>query len=142
MDLQTKLESIIPAYRERVKTLVKERGDVKVDEVTIAQVYGGMRGIKSLVTDISFVDPDEGIRFRGYTIPETLAMLPKPPASKVPFVGGLFYLFLVGDVPSENDALAVEREWQARSHVPDYVFNVLRSMPDDVVLAGDISITA
>ncbi len=129
MDLQTKLESIIPAYRERVKTLVKERGDVKVDEVTIAQVYGGMRGIKSLVTDISFVDPDEGIRFRGYTIPETLAMLPKPPASKVPFVGGLYYLFLVGDVPSENDALAVEKEWQARSHVPDYVFNVLRSMP-------------
>ncbi len=129
MELQTKLESIIPAYRERVRILVKERGGVKVDEVTIAQVYGGMRGMKSLVTDISFVDPDEGIRFRGHTIPETLAMLPKPPNSEVPFVGGLYYLFLVGEVPSENDALEVEKEWQVRSHIPDYVFNVLRSMP-------------
>ena len=32
---------------------------------------------KSLVTDISYVDPNEGIRLRGYTIPELLEKLPK-----------------------------------------------------------------
>ena len=42
------------------------------------QVFGGMRGLKSLTTDISYLDPEEGIRFRGYTIPECLEKLPKP----------------------------------------------------------------
>ena len=30
------------------------------------------RQVKSLVSDISYVDPNEGIRMRGYTIPEML----------------------------------------------------------------------
>ncbi len=33
-------------------------------------MYGGMRGIKGLVTETSLLDPEEGIRFRGYSIPE------------------------------------------------------------------------
>ena len=70
MILKEKIEQQLPEWRERVRKLVKEKGDVKVGEVTISQVYGGMRDVKSLVTDISYVDPVEGIRFRGYTIPE------------------------------------------------------------------------
>ena len=90
-----------------------------------------MRGVKSLVTDISYVDPSEGIRFRGYTIPEVLELLPKPAGSKMPYVGGLYYLLLIGKVPSEEQALEVENEWKARSQVPDYVFKVLKSLPRD-----------
>ena len=70
--LKDKIASKIPEYRERVGNLVKNYGDVKVDEVKMSQVFGGMRGIKSLNTDISYLDPEEGIRFRGYTIPECL----------------------------------------------------------------------
>lgn len=29
-----------------------------------------MRGIKGLVTETSVLDADEGIRYRGYTLPE------------------------------------------------------------------------
>ena len=76
--LKEKLEVLLPEWRERVKKLVKESGEVKIDEVNIGQVYGGMRSVKGLVTDISYVDPSEGIRFRGYTIPEVLDLLPKP----------------------------------------------------------------
>ena len=70
--LKQKLQEKLPEYRERVGSLIKNHGQVKVDEVKIFQVYGGMRGLKSLSTDISYRDPDEGIRFRGYTIPECL----------------------------------------------------------------------
>ena len=69
MGLKADFTAELPAWRERVAKLVKESANVKVDEVTIGQVYGGMRGVKGLVTDISYVDPGEGIRFRGYTIP-------------------------------------------------------------------------
>ena len=129
--IKEKLAVSVPEWRERVKKLVKENGDVKVGEVNIAQVYGGMRDVKSLVTDISYVDPNEGIRFRGYTIPEVLEKLPRRPDAEIPSVGGLYYFLMVGEFPTPEEAQAVEAEWRARGQVPDYVFNVLRSMPGD-----------
>jgi citrate synthase len=132
MLLKEKLEAQIPEWRERVRKLVKESGEVKIDEVNIGQVFGGMRNIKSLVTDISYVDPVEGIRFRGYTIPELLVKLPKPDSEEMPYVGGLYYLLLVGEIPTAEQALEVEAEWQKRSKVPDYVFAVIKAMPLDI----------
>jgi citrate synthase len=131
MILTEKIQEQLPAWRERVKKLVNEYGEVKVGEVTIAQVYGGMRDVKSLVTDISYVDPAEGIRFRGYTIPEVLEMLPKPDGAEMPYVGGLYYLFLVGAIPTTEQALEVENEWKKRGEVPQYVFDAIRAMPSD-----------
>ncbi len=129
MNIQEKLASILPEWRARVSTLVKEYGDVKVDEVTIAQVYGGMRNVKVLVTDISFVDPEEGIRFRGYTIPEILEKLPRLAGAEMPLVGGLYYLFLTGEMPTLAEALEVEDEWKARAEVPQFVYDVIQAMP-------------
>lgn len=129
MVLKERIAKLLPEWRERVKQLLKEHGDVKVGEVTISQIYGGMRGIKSLVTDISYVDPQEGIRFRGFTIPEVLAKLPKPYEGGMPYVGGLYYLLMVGEIPVEEEALAVEDSWKRRSEIPGHVFDVLKAMP-------------
>lgn len=131
MGLREDFAAELPAWRERVSNLIQESADVKVDEVTIGQVYGGMRNIKSLVTDISYVDPGEGIRFRGYTIPEVLEILPKPAGCQMPYVGGLYYLFLVGKVPTEDQAVDIENEWKIRAEIPPFVFDVLKSMPRD-----------
>jgi len=132
MLLKEKIQAQLPEWRERVRKLVKEKGDVKVGEVSISQIYGGMRDVRGLVTDISYVDPNEGIRFRGYTIPELLEKLPKPDGSESPYVGGLYYLLLVGSIPTLEEALAVEEEWKTRSNVPQYVFDVIRALPEDV----------
>ncbi len=129
MMLQEKLAARIPAWRERVKKLLAESGDVKVGEITIKQVYGGMRDVKGLVTDISYVDPVDGIRLRGLTIPETLEKLPKLPGDEAPLVGGLFYLLMVGDIPTLEEALEVEEAWKKRGQVPQYIYDILRSMP-------------
>ncbi|RLD34930.1 MAG: citrate (Si)-synthase, partial [Bacteroidetes bacterium] len=51
--LKEKLEEKIEAHRPRVKKLLQEHGEKVINEVTVQQVIGGMRGIKSLVTDIS-----------------------------------------------------------------------------------------
>ncbi len=132
MLLKERIQAQLPEWRERVRALVKEKGEVKVGEVTIGQIYGGMRDVRGLVTDISYVDPVEGIRFRGYTIPELLEKLPKPEGSESPYVGGLYYLLLVGSIPTLEEALAVEDEWKARNKVPQYVYDVLRALPEDV----------
>ncbi len=130
MVLKEKIAASIPAWRERVKKLLNESGDVKVGEVTIRQVYGGMRDVESLVTDISYVDPTEGIRLRGFTIPELVEKLPRRPGDLMPLVGGLYYLLLVGEIPTLAEALEVEDEWKLRSEVPDYVYEILTTMPE------------
>ena len=58
-------------------------------EVTVNMMYGGMRGIRGLVTETSVLDPDEGIRFRGYTIPECQELLPKAPGGEEPLPEGV-----------------------------------------------------
>ncbi|MCD6375553.1 MAG: citrate (Si)-synthase, eukaryotic [Caldisericaceae bacterium] len=126
-----KLAEKIPSYRERVTKLMKEYGDVVVDQVHIRQFYGGMRGLKCLTTDISYLDPNEGIRFRGYTIPEVLEKLPKPKGAEMPYVEGHFYLLLTGEIPTEEDIQDVVEEFKARSRVPYYVYDLLREMPRD-----------
>jgi citrate synthase len=131
MMVKEKIAEELPEWRERVQKLLKEHGDVKVGEVTISQVYGGMRNVKSLVTDISYVDPVEGIRFRGYMIPEVLVKLPKPQGADMPYIGGLYYLFLVGKVPTLEQAMEVEAEFKKRGKVPQYVFDVIRALPAD-----------
>ena len=129
--LKQKLFEKIEAHRPRTVKLNKEFGNVIIDQVNIAQAIGGMRGIRSMVTDISYLDPEEGIRFRGKTIPETFAALPKVPGSDYPYVEGFFYFLLTGEVPTEEQTQAVVKEFKARSRVPQYVFDVLRAMPDD-----------
>jgi citrate synthase len=131
MILHEKLSAQLPVWRERIKNLAKEHGEVKVDNVTVGQVIGGMRDIKSLLTDVSFVDPAEGIRFRGMSIPEVLKKLPKARGGKMPLVGGLYYLLLIGEVPTKEQAQEVEAEWAKRATVPDYVYKMLKSMPKE-----------
>lgn len=129
--LKEKLREKILAERPRTEKLLKEYGNVKVDEVTIGQIIGGMRDIKSLVTDISYLDPFEGIRFRGFTIPEVLEKLPKVADKDMPSVEAFFYLLLTGDIPTAAEVDAVHEEFNSRKEVPKYVYDVLRAMPKD-----------
>lgn len=127
--LKAKLKEKIDGWRPRTTKLLKEHGDVKIGEVTIAQAIGGMRGVKSLVTDISYLDPMEGIRFRGFTIPETLKALPKVPGGEMPYVEGFVHLLLTGDVPTEEEALEISEEFKKRHKTPGYVFDMLKALP-------------
>jgi citrate synthase len=131
MILHEKISTQLPAWRDRIRALAKEHADVVVDTVTIGEVVGGMRDTKSLLTDISYVDPAEGIRFRGMSIPEVLKKLPKARGGKMPLVGGLYYLLMVGEVPTKEQAQEVEAEWARRADVPDYVFKTIKTMPKE-----------
>src|SRR5579885_3097658 len=112
-----------------VKDILKEYGNKKIGEVVLSQVYQGMRGITGLVTETSLLDAQEGIRFRGYSIPELREKLPKAPGGTEPLPEGLFYLMLIGDLPSEEDVHHITSVWQRRSHVPNHVFATIEALP-------------
>ena len=46
----------------------------------------------------------QGIRFRGYTIPDCQEKLPKAKGGQEPLPEGLFWLLLTGDIPTEEQA--------------------------------------
>jgi len=131
MSLKEKLFEKIQEHRPRTTRLLKEFGGVKVGEVTIDQAIGGARGVRCLVTDISYLDPMEGIRFRGYTIPETMAALPKPEGKDYPYVEGFWYLLLTGDIPTMEETLELVEDFKKRCEVPSYVYDVIKALPKE-----------
>ncbi len=129
--LKETLKKKIEEHRPRTVRLLKEYGDVKISEVTIGQAIGGARGVKCLVTDVSYLDPFEGIRFRGRTIPETFAALPAVKGQDYPAVEGFFYYLMTGDIPTAEQAEEVVADFKKRRQLPQYVKDIMRAMPAD-----------
>ncbi len=121
-------EKALEVYAE-VKNLKKNYSDLKVGEVTLAQMMGGMRGVKSMLYETSQLDPEQGIRFRGYSIPELRKLLPKAPGDNEPLPEGLFWLMLVDELPTEEDVKWLSEQWKRRSVVPEHTFKLLDSLP-------------
>lgn len=113
---------------DEIKALVKEHGHIVLGQYTIEQVYQGMKGMIGMVTETSKLDPEEGIRFRGYSIPELREKLPRGQGGEN-LPEGIFYLLLTGELPTEDDAREVSNAWARRSHVPKHVFDMLDSLP-------------
>jgi len=132
MSLKEKLAEKIPELREEIKSLVKDHGDKVLSEATVQQAYGGMRGIKCMVWETSLLDPMEGIRFRGYSIPEVREKLPKATGGEEPLPEGIFWLLLTGELPKKKDVREVTKEWQARAEVPQSTWKILKSLPVDM----------
>ena len=112
-----------------IKDILKEHGDKKIGEVMLSQIYQGMRGVTGLVSETSLLDAREGIRFRGFSIPELQKKLPKATNGNEPLPEGLFYLMLIGELPTENDVNDITNAWQRRSHVPNHVFDAIEALP-------------
>lgn len=112
-----------------IKELLKEHGNKTIGEVNLSQIYQGMRGITGLVSETSLLDAQDGIRFRGYSIPELREKLPKSTGGTEPLPEGLFYLMLVGDLPTDDDVHHLSSVWQRRSHVPNHVFATIEALP-------------
>lgn len=129
MILHDRIAAQLPAWRERVTRLRKDYGYLKIGDVTVDQIYGGIRGVQIQISDISYVDPLEGIRLRGYTIPEVVDYLPKLVGSEYPLAGGLYFLLMADSLPTEEEAKEIEREWLARSEIPGHVYDIVRSFP-------------
>jgi len=119
--LQEVLQERIPKYREEVREIVRSHGDKVISEVNVTQAYGGMRGVKGMICDTSVVEPDKGLIVRGHPLLEIKHLWPEE----------VFFLLLTGDLPDDEAKAALQKEFDRRSQVPDYVWSLLRAMPSD-----------
>lgn len=109
----------IPERRAEIERIVRENGDMVISQVTIAQAYGGMRGVRCMVCDTSVVDPEKGLILRGRPLADLTDRSPED----------IFFLLCTGDLPDEASARELQQDLAARSDVPDYVFDMLRRVP-------------
>lgn len=119
--LQEVLQEKMPAYRKTVQELIKERGDQVISQVTVQQAFGGMRGVKAMICDTSVVEPDKGLIVRGHPLLEIKELWPED----------MLFLLLTGELPDDQAKAALQREFDRRSQVPDYVWEALRALPKD-----------
>ncbi|HMP28749.1 MAG TPA: citrate/2-methylcitrate synthase, partial [Saprospiraceae bacterium] len=126
--LKEKFKALAEIKKEELKRLNKEFGEVQVDTVNVGQIIGGMRGIKGMLWDTSSLDAEEGIRFRGYSIPDLRERLPKAIGGTEPLPEGLFWLMLVDEIPTQDQVNWLSQEWAKRSLVNDSVFKAIDSL--------------
>lgn len=128
--LKQKFQEKAAVVAKEVKSLVKTHGTKKADEVSLRQIFGGMRGVKSMIWETSNLDPVEGIRFRGYSIPELRKLLPSRKGDDQPLPEGLFWLMLVDEIPTQEEVDWLSDEWEKRAGIPDHTYAVLDALPD------------
>ena len=119
--LHDKFASLVPKLREERTSVLKSLGENKISEVSVAQAFGGMRGVKGMICDTSLVEPDKGLIVRGSSILDLTDKLPEE----------IFYLLLIGESPSKSDLEDLQKEYNKRAKTPDYVWKVLEAMPKD-----------
>ncbi|XP_065839629.1 citrate synthase, mitochondrial-like [Oscarella lobularis] len=132
LSLKETLDKTIPEKQEEVKQFRREYGDKKIGEITVDQAYGGMRGLKAMVCETSVLDPDRGIEFRGYSIPECQKLLPKAPGGEEPLPEGLFWLLITGQIPTEEQVNDLSKDWAARADLPPHVVGMINNFPNNL----------
>ncbi|KAK9843683.1 hypothetical protein WJX81_002147 [Elliptochloris bilobata] len=130
-ELKSLLAEKIPEQQERLKALKKNYGGKEVGNVTAEKVIGGMRGITGMLWETSLLDPDEGIKFRGYSIPELQKTLPAAKEGGEPLPEGLLWLLLTGEVPTKEQVAGVTADLAARAKLPAHLPAVLAALPKD-----------
>ncbi|KPI39654.1 2-methylcitrate synthase, mitochondrial [Cyphellophora attinorum] len=130
-DLKSTLREAIPAKRELLKQ-VKAKADTKIGDVTVGQVIGGMRTLKSMVWEGSVLDADEGIRFHGKTIADCQQELPKGTSGTEMLPEAMFWLLLTGQVPSTQQVRALSKELAEKSELPAHVVSMLKAFDKNV----------
>lgn len=127
--LKEKFIAKATALGQEVREILQSHSEMQVDTVDIGQIFGGMRGIKAMVWEPSALDPQEGIRFRGYSIPELSKLLPTAEGDDEPLPEGLFWLMLVGEIPTAEEVRWLTDQWTRRSNVPQFVFRTIDALP-------------
>jgi Citrate synthase, C-terminal domain len=112
--LKDTIREIIPEKTELFKQLRTQHGQKSLGEVTVEASMGGMRGLKAMLWEGSVLDPDEGIRFHGMTIPDCQKQLPKGKTGTEMLPEAMFWLLLTGKVPTEEQVRGLSKELAER----------------------------
>ncbi|XP_033217927.1 probable citrate synthase 2, mitochondrial isoform X2 [Belonocnema kinseyi] len=111
-DLKEALCEKIPLQYDLLRKIRRQHGSTIVSQITIDDIFRGLRGVNTIIRETSEVDSKLGIQYRGLTIPEVLTLLPRRGSSPSP--EAVFWLLLTGDVPTMEQTESLIADWSAR----------------------------
>jgi len=130
--LKDKIQTLGTKKAPQVVSLRKEMAGKSLGDVTVGMCIGGMRGIKCMLSETSYLDPIEGIRYRGRTLKECNSMLPKAANGKVGLPEAAMWLMLTDEIPSDSEVAALNEELHRRETLPKYVVDLIDGLPKDM----------
>lgn len=122
----------LPGAIAEVKAVRAAHGDKQLGSCTVTQAYGGMRGVKAMTYETSLLDHEDGILYRGYTLPECQEKLPRAKGGMEPLPEGLLWLLLTGDMPTNAQIDALRADLAARARIPQFVLDIIDAFPVDM----------
>ena len=120
-DLRALLEKKIPAWRAEVRELLTVHANTVVSSITVEQLFKGLRGVEAVVCDTSYVDPQEGLFIRGIPVLELMNRSAEE----------IFFLLCTAELPDKNALEQLQNDLARRAQVPEYVWKVMESVPQD-----------
>jgi len=82
-----------------------------------------------MLWEASVLDPNEGIRFHGMTIPECQQKLPSAKGGKEMLPESMLWLLLTGEVPSESQVRDLSRQLAEQGSLPPDVERLIDGLP-------------
>lgn len=123
------LREVIPPKQEQLKRLKADHGRTVVGEVQVENIIGGMRGIKAMLWESSVLDPNEGIRFHGLSIPDCQRVLPPALGGKEMTAESMLWLLMTGRVPTPEQSQQLSAELAEMGRLPSFVEELIDSLP-------------
>lgn len=144
-DLKSTLRDLIPGKRKELLDLKTRFGNVKVGEITIGSVIGGMRGNDSMFWQSTTLDPNEGVRFHGRTIEQCQRTLPGDWLSSngngnfLP--ESMLWLLMTGQVPTTEQTRSLSKDLAERGNsLPDATLKIMGTLSNEMHPMTQLSI--
>jgi len=131
-DLQDKVSSLAKKKTPDFMKLRKEKAKTVLGDVTVEAAMLGMKATPLILSETSMLDPKEGITYRGYTLKECNAKLPKWGSSKVGLPEAAFWLLLTGEIPTDAQVKALNAELHKREELPQSVITLIDSLGKEI----------
>jgi citrate synthase len=131
-ELQDKIQALAKKKTPDFMKLRKEKGQVKIGEVTVETAMLGMKATPLMVCETSMLDPKVGVKYRGYTLKECNEKLPKWGSSKIGLPEASYWLLLTGEIPTDAQVKALNVELHKREALPQSVIDMIDSLGKEV----------
>ncbi|KAI3626968.1 citrate (Si)-synthase [Malassezia furfur] len=131
--LRDAVAEIVPEKREQLAEIKANYSESSLGEVKVANLIGGMRGLKCMLWEGSVLDAESGITFHGRSIPESQKELPK--ACDIGRTGNeilpesMLWLLLTGKAPTVEEVKQLSQQLADLGKLPDYLIKIIDSFP-------------
>jgi citrate synthase len=132
-ELKQLVEKKIPIQQAEISELRKNHGEKVLSNCTVNMAYSGMRGVKGLITETSLLDPEEGIRFRGLSIPECKEKLPTAIPGGEPLPEAMLWLLMTGEVPTQEQTRQLTQDLKERAKgISQDTIKLIKDLPNNL----------